>query len=136
MAATSAPVAGPPRTGRGVRYGCGAALAIFAAAVTGVVLLIMQWLNGGASVRPALPANRVPIAGSVVLMSDGVTIIYSDPNALCGTASLSAVQTRAGVRLSLHESGDTDQATCPGLRFGPPQPTPVPPFDPVAAILP
>lgn len=136
MAAMSAPVAGSARTGRAVRYGCGAALAIFAAVVTGGVLLIMLWLNAGSSIRPTLPAVRVPIAGSVVLMSDGMTVVYSDPNALCGTASLSAAETRTGVMLSLYESADAGQATCPGLRFGSTQPTPVPPFDPAGAILP
>jgi hypothetical protein len=75
----------------------------------------------------------VPIAGSVALLRDGVTIEYSDPNTLCRTASLAAAQTRSQVTLSLRES---DEPSPCSFGFVPPQPTPVPPFDPAAAIMP
>jgi len=102
-------------------------LAIFTALLVCGALVFMQWAGAGTS------AVRVPIAGSVVLLSDGVTIEYSDPDTLCRTASLAAAQTRSEVTLSLRES---DEPSPCSFGFVSSQVTPVPPLDPAAAILP
>lgn len=136
MAASQAPVVRPSSAGRAVRYGCGTALAIVTALVVGGALLISQWVREGNTSAPA-PAPApvlVPIAGSVVLGSDGVTIMYSDPNGLCRSASLAAAETGSRVTLSLHESDGPQPGQCEG--FGLLQLTPVSPLDAAAAILP
>src|SRR5215469_5574787 len=129
MAATPAPVA--TRTGArpAVRYGCGTALAIFTALLVTAVLVIMQWMHAGAT--PATRTAPETISGSVVLLDDGSTIAYSDPNTLCGSASLAAAQTRTRVVLSLHANYEPN---CRGFGLGPSQSSPVSPLDPAAAI--
>ena len=112
-----------------MRYGCGTALAIFTALLVTAVLVIMQWMHAGAT--PATRTAPETISGSVVLLDDGRTIAYSDPNTLCGSASLAAAQTRTRVVLSLHANYEPN---CRGFGLGPSQSSPVSPLDPAAAI--
>lgn len=101
-------------------------LSAFVAFLAGSAFIIWQWL------RPQLaePAAAVPIVGSVVLLSDGRTIVYTDPNGLCYSGSLAARQTRTEVVLSLSETAVMGAFACAGFRS-----LPVSALDPAGAIL-
>jgi hypothetical protein len=99
-------------------YGCGCALVIVTALVVAVVLVIMQWIGGGQQAGHAEDQDPVPITGSAAVLSDGVTIVYSDPNGFCRLQGLTAAETAASVVLSLSESqGLVNGTGCSG--FGP-----------------
>jgi hypothetical protein len=94
-------------------YGCGCALFIVTALVVTVVLVIMRWIGGGQS-GAAWNQNPVPITGSAAVLSDGLTIMYSNPDGFCRTQSLTATETAASVVLSLSESQGLDNG-CSGF---------------------
>lgn len=58
---------------------------------------------------------RVPITGSAALLTDGVTIVYSDPDALCSRADLTAAETLGAVTLSLSELDEFGFTQCAGF---------------------
>jgi hypothetical protein len=106
-----------------MRYGCGCALVIVTALVVTVVLVIMQWVGGGGQ-QPGQAESTVPITGSAAVLSDGVTIVYSDPNGLCRTEDLTATETSARVVLSLSGSERLDDLGCAGFGTGGPAGSP------------
>jgi hypothetical protein len=101
--------------------GCG--LAIVTALVVGVVLMIRTALSefGGWGPQPGTATVHVPITGSAAVLSDGVTIVYSDPSGLCRMHDLSATETAGRVALSLTESQRLDDLGCAGFASGPAQ---------------
>jgi hypothetical protein len=96
-----------------MHYGCGAALVVATALIVTVVLVIIHWVEGGQQPRQA--QNAVPITGSAAVLSDGVTIVYSDPNGLCFMEDLAATETPSRVVLSLSETEGLDGVGCPGF---------------------
>jgi len=114
-----------------LRYGCGAALVVATALVVAVVLVIIYLVQGGGP-QPRQAANAAPITGPAAVLSDGVTIVYSDPNGLCFREHLAAAETPARVVLSLSETGGFNGMGCPPLG------APGQAFagDPVLAVLP
>ena len=53
--------------------------------------------------RPVVVTTPEPIAGSVLLLNDGVTIVYSDPDGLCRNPKLTVFETPTRVVLALTE---------------------------------
>jgi hypothetical protein len=117
-----------------VLYGCGGGLVILIALLVGGALVIRQWMDAGR--QPAQVASAVRITGSAALLSDGVTIVYSDPNGLCRAPQLTATETPARVVLSLSESDGLGSGRCatPTLTRG--AAGPVSPVDLASVILP
>jgi ferric-dicitrate binding protein FerR (iron transport regulator) len=79
--ATQAAEAVPPQR-RPKRHGRCVLLVIVIAMLVCGTLVIRQWRGAGNRSAPAMAT--VPITGSVVLLSDGVTIAYSDPAGCAG----------------------------------------------------
>jgi len=96
-----------------MRYGCGCALLVVTALVVTVVLVVRQWVGGGQ--QPGQAQSVVPITGSAAVLSDGMTIVYSDPNGLCRTKGLTATERSARVVLSLSASERLDDLGCAGF---------------------
>jgi hypothetical protein len=89
------------RDGRVVfRYGCASLLALVGAVVLCCGLVVTGSPESGDT--PALAATPTPIDGSVVLLFDGRTILYSNPSP-CRFAGLGATETPTQVSLSLRE---------------------------------
>jgi hypothetical protein len=95
-----------------LRYGCGTALVLVTAFVVAVVLVIWQWVNAGQ--QPVQPAKHVPITGSAAVLTDGATIVYSDPGELCSVPHLTAAETSARVVLSLSATVSLGGPGCSG----------------------
>jgi hypothetical protein len=91
------------------RYGCAtvATLAIAFLTCSGLVL-VQCTASGQPAAQKPVP---VPIIGSVVLRSNGESIIYDDPNAACRSPSIQATESASQVRLSLSET-DQGLALC------------------------
>lgn len=87
----------------------------------GVVLIIRTALSvfGGGGPQPGAAPVPVPITGSAAVLSDGVTIVYSDPSGLCRMHDLSATETAGRVVLSLTESQRLDDLGCAVFASGP-----------------
>ena len=106
-------------------YGCGCALGIVTALVVTVVLVIMHWAGGGqGGQQPGQAESPMPITGSAAVLSDDVTIVYSDPNGLCRVESLTATETPTRVVLSLSGSERLDDLGCAEFGTGGPAGSP------------
>ena len=99
-------------------YGCGCALVIVTALVVTVVLVVMHLVRGVQ--QPGAAESTIAITGSAAVLSDGVTIVYSDPNGLCRTEGLTATETSSRVVLSLSGSERLDDLGCAGFGTGGP----------------
>jgi hypothetical protein len=93
-------------------------------------LLFIGWaaVQGLASGSLGLPARNRPvvmttpeaITGSVLLVSDGVTILYTDPDGMCRDPRLTVTESATQVALSLTVS----YVRLFDCSYGPPQPSP------------
>lgn len=83
------------------------------------VLVLVQWIGVDGVDRPQPAATPRPITRSAVLLVDGVTIVYSDPDGSCRRPVLSAAEAPTRVVLSLSET-DAGLADCRGGNLGRP----------------
>jgi hypothetical protein len=88
-------------------------LVIVIAIVVWIAFTIRQVFGGGGGV-PVPAEVLVPITGPVAVLSDGVTIVYSDPAGLCRMEDLTASETPARVALALREQESLGSYRCPG----------------------
>jgi hypothetical protein len=98
---------------RRFRYGCATALTLVGSLVLCCGLVITQYLGvvGRDDAHPPPTPTLAPITGSAALLTDGVTIVYSDGGDPCRDSALGATESGDRVVLALSET-DYGAAGC------------------------
>jgi hypothetical protein len=93
------------------RYALAGLLTVAGSVLLCGILVLSQWVGAGSDDRARPTATPRPITRSAVLLVDGVTIVYSDPDGSCRGPVLGIAETPTRVVLSLSET-DAGLADC------------------------